>query len=92
MKHPVVARFREAYSLIRDRESKKVIDAFKYSVGLMLRHDLNPAIIAACKTQDQLEDYLSCVDKNKLEDFTHFKIEFNFLPKKMSRFANNHSF
>ncbi|MCF0125835.1 MAG: hypothetical protein HUJ68_08830, partial [Clostridia bacterium] len=92
MKHPVVARFREAYSLIRDRESKNVIDAFKYSVGLMLRHDLNPAIIAACKTQDQLEDYLSCVDKNKLEDFTHFKIEFNFLPKKMSRFANNHSF
>ncbi len=81
MKHPVVARFREAYSLTRDREAKTVIDAFKYGIELMFNYDLNPAIIAACKTQQQLENYLTCKEKNKLEDFTDFKIEFRVSPR-----------
>ena len=72
MKHPVVARFREAYSLIRDRESKSVIDAFKFALDNMFRYELNPVIIAACKTQEQLEHYLDCLEKNKLEDFNYF--------------------
>lgn len=80
MKHPVVARFREAYSLIRDRESKSVIDAFKYAIDMMFRYELNPVIIAACKTQDQLEDYLSCLEKNTLDDFTDFNIRFEVNP------------
>lgn len=80
MRHPVIARFREAYSLIRDRESKSVIDAFKFSVDIMFRYSLNPAIIAACKTQEQLEHYINCLDKNKLDDFNDFKIKFEINP------------
>ena len=80
MKHPVVARFREAYSLIRDRESKSVIDAFKYAIDMMFRYELNPVIIAGCKTQEQLEHYLSCLDKNRLDDFTDFNIKFEVNP------------
>lgn len=80
MKHPVLARFREAYSLIRDRESKSVIDAFKYALDIMFRYELNPVIIAACKTQDQLENYLSCLEKNKLDDFKDFEIQFEINP------------
>ena len=80
MKHPVVARFREAYSLIRDRESKSVIDAFKFAIDMMFRYDLNPVIIAACKTQDQLEHYLSCLEKNTLDNFTDFNIKFEVNP------------
>ena len=80
MKHPVVARFREAYSLIRDRESKSVIDAFKFALDNMFRYELNPVIIAACKTQEQLEHYLNCLEKNKLEDFKDFEIKFEVAP------------
>lgn len=80
MKHPVVARFREAYSLIRDRESKSVIDAFKFAIEMMFRYELNPVIIAACKTQEQLEHYLSCLEKNTLDDFTDFNIKFEISP------------
>lgn len=80
MKHPIVARFREAYSLIRDRESKSVIDAFKFAIDMMFRYDLNPVIIAACKTQEQLENYISCLERNTLDDFTDFNIKFEVNP------------
>lgn len=84
LKHPVVARFREAYTLIRDRESKSVLDAIKFSVDLMFRYNLNPAIIAACKTQEQLENYLSCLDGNKLDEFSDFEIIFELNPLNVS--------
>lgn len=80
MKHPVIARFKEAYSLIRDRESKSVIDAFKFAVDIMFHYELNPVIIAACKTQEQLENYMDCLDKNKLDDFKDFNIKFEVSP------------
>lgn len=80
MKHPVVARFREAYSLIRDRESKSVIDAFKFAIDIMFHYSLSPVIIAACKTQEQLEHYLACLNKNKLEEFNDFKIKYEITP------------
>ena len=79
-KNPVMTRFRETYALIRDREGKSVLDALKYSFDLMFRDDLNPAIIAACKTQQQLEDYLYCLEHKNLEDFKHFKIQFHVAP------------
>ena len=80
MKHPVVARFREAYSLVRDRESKSVLDAFKFAVDIMFHYSLNPIIIAACKTKEQLEDYMDCLEKNKLDEFKDFKIKFEVNP------------
>lgn len=82
VKHPVIARFRETYSLIRDRESKSVLEALKYAMDLMFNYNLNPAIIAACKTQDQLENYLFCLEKNKLDKFTDFEIRFELTPFK----------
>ena len=85
MKHPVIARFRETYSLIRDREVKSSIDAFKYAINLMFHYELNPAIIAACKTEQQLENYLECQEKNKLNEFKDFEIRFEVLPKSAKR-------
>lgn len=86
VKHPVIARFRETYALIRDRESKPILEAFKLAMDMMFRYDLNPAIIAACKTQEQLEDYLECLGKKKLDEFTDFEIRFELTP-----FKNHHS-
>ena len=82
-KHTVVARFREAYSLIRDRESKSIIDAFKFAVDIMFNYELNPVIIAACKTQEELEDYLSCLNRQKLDEFTAFEIKYEISPLKI---------
>lgn len=80
MHHPITARFREAYSLIRDREAKNAIEAFSYAMNLMFRYDLNPTIIAACKTQQQLENYISCLEKNILNEFNDFEIRFEITP------------
>ncbi len=82
MKHPVIARFREVYALIRDRESKSIFEAFKLAMDLMFNYDLNPAIIAACKSQEQLEDYLDCLDRKKLDQFNDFEIRFELSPLK----------
>ena len=82
MKHPAIARFRESYALIRDRESKSIVEAFKLAMDMMFRHELNPAIIAACKSEEQLENYLDCLSKRKLDEFTDFKIKFEITPLK----------
>ena len=82
-KHPSLARFRETYSLIRDREYKTISESLKTSLELMFRTDINPAIIAACKTEEQLENYIDCLEREKLDNFTDFKIEFKVNPLKI---------
>ena len=78
--HTVLSRFREAYSLIRDRESKSIFEAMKYAFDLMFKYELNPAIIAACKTQNQLDNYLNCLENKKLNEFTDFEIKYEVTP------------
>lgn len=80
MSHPVIARFREAYSLCRDREAKTIFESLKYGMDLMFNRRLNPAIIAACKTQAQLSNYINCLEKNDLKHFTDFEIRFEVSP------------
>ena len=79
-RHTNLARFRECYSLIRDKEGKSVIDALKYAFDYMFRYEINPAIIAACKTQSQFEEYLEALKNNNLDNFKEFKIVFNVAP------------
>ena len=80
MSHPVLARFREAYSLCRDKEAKPVLESLKYAIDMMFNRRINPAIIAACKTQSQLENYINCLEKNDLKSFTDFEIKFEITP------------
>lgn len=85
-KHPSLARFREAYSLIRDREAKSVFDALKYALNVMFKYDLNPAIISACKTEEALNFYIECLENKDLSKFNLFKIEFKLNPLKAAKF------
>lgn len=87
-KHPSLARFREAYSLIRDREAKSVFDALKYALNIMFKYDLNPAIISACKTEEALNLYIECLENKDLSKFNLFKIEFKLNPLKAAKFEN----
>ena len=79
-KHPVLARFREAYSLSRNKEMKSTIDSLKFAMDMMFRSDINPTIIAAVKSQKQLESYIECLENNKLENFKYFNIVFEVNP------------
>ena len=82
MHNQAFARFRETYSLYRDREASSSIEALKKATALALKKDLNPAIIAACKTKKQLNNYLLCLEENKLDDFEDFQIIYDVNPQK----------
>ena len=75
-----LARFREAYALYKDREGKSVIESIKFAFKQMKNSSLQPAIIAACRTLDELDVYIDCLDKNELEDFKIFKIKYELYP------------
>lgn len=79
--NPSVARFRETYSLYRDREALSSVYSFKQALRLAFKSELNPAIIAACKTKKQLNHYLLCLSENKLDDFNDFEIFYDISPQ-----------
>lgn len=81
--NPTAARFRETYSLYRDREALSIIFSLKQAFSLMFKENLNPAIIAACKTKTQLENYLTCLTENRVNDFLDFDIMYDIKPKKI---------
>jgi len=65
---------------MRDRETKTILESLKYAIDIMFHYDLNPTIIAACKTQEQLENYLKCLSENNLSAFKDFEIRFEVSP------------
>ena len=81
MHNQSMARFRETYSLYRDREALSVLESVKNAMKLAFKGNLNPAIVAACKTRKQLSNYLLCLDENKLDDFTDFQIIYDMNPE-----------
>ena len=40
-----------------------------------------PAIITACKSLNELDIYLDCLQENELSDFDCFEIKFELAPK-----------
>lgn len=82
------SRFKETYCLMRDIEMKSIIESFKKAVQIMFNSKLNPAIISACKSEEQLDKYIYCAEHNKLEDFTAFKIVFDAVPLNLSLETN----
>ena len=79
-KHPVLSRFKEAYYLCRNKEMMTIIESFSYAKNIMFKSEINPYIIAACKSKKQLEDYIYCLENKKLEEFKHFKIIYEINP------------
>ena len=78
--HPSLARFREGYYLSKYKELNSTFSSLKFAKSIMFRRDLNPTIIAAVRSREQLADYLECLANNRLEDFKHFKIIFEVNP------------
>lgn len=72
-----IARFREAFNLVLHKENGSVIKALDLAMELMFKHNLNPIIIAACRSLDELDIYLDCLEENELSDFRCFEIRFD---------------
>lgn len=76
-----IARFKEAYKLVREKEHKSKIQAFSLASELFANFNLHPAIITACKSLDQLDIYLACLEDNTLDEFPFFEIKYEIAPK-----------
>lgn len=79
-KNPIISRFKESYNLMRIKESASISDSISLALELAFNSQLNPAIISACKTLDELDIYLDCLNSNELDKFTIFDIKYEVLP------------
>lgn len=79
-KIPSLARFREAYSLMIEKEKSSKIKALSLASELFSNFNLHPAIITACSSLDELDIYLACLEDNTLEDFHFFDIKYEIAP------------
>ena len=68
------SRYNEAYNLYRNRAGYKSFDAFKIANRIKKISNLNPAIIASCRSVNDLEQYIYFLRKNELDKFKTFNI------------------
>lgn len=80
-KNSSIARFREAFHLMRNKENASITKALDLGLELMFQYNLNPIVIAACRNLNELDIYLDCLAENELYDFTCFEIKFEIAPK-----------
>lgn len=79
-KNTSMARFREAFKLMRRKEKESLKKSFELGMELFFNYNLHPAIITACKSLDELDIYLDYLDANETEKFDCFKIIFHIAP------------
>ena len=84
-KNSSYARFKEAYKLIREREKGSIQQALNLAFELLFNYNLDPAIISACKNQDELDIYLDCLEDNEIDDFYCFDIVYEVMPLIISK-------
>lgn len=79
-KNATISRFKETYNLMRKRERASIIDSLDLALELSFNRLLNPAIITACKSLDDLDVYLDCLALNELDKFNIFEIKYEVAP------------
>lgn len=85
-----ISRFKEAYKLVKEKEKGSTFKALSLAFELFGNYSLHPAIITACKSLDELDIYLACLDENDLDDFKFFNIKYE-VPMAISKFAKNNA-
>ncbi len=82
-KNAPIARFKEAFKLMKNRQKSTTKEAFDLATEMMTNYNVHPAIISACKNIDELDIYLDYLENNEVEKFDIFKIKFDILLKKV---------
>ena len=80
-KYSSISRFRESFFLITKKEHSSISKAIDLGLELMFKYNLNPIIISACRTLEELDIYLDCLENNDLEHFDCFDIKFEVSPQ-----------
>ena len=75
-----IARFREAYKLVKEKENGSKTKALELAFELLLNYNLHPAIISACKNIDELDIYLDYLENNETNKFDLFQVVFEIAP------------
>ena len=81
-KNAALARFKEAYNLMRKKENASITSSLDLALELTFNNLLNPAIITACKNLDELDIYLDYLSSNERDKFKIFDIKYEMLPTK----------
>lgn len=76
-----MARFKEAYKLVTKKEHKSRIKALFLASELFTNYNLHHAVITACKSLDELDIYLACLEDNSLDEFNFFDVKYEVAPK-----------
>ena len=79
-KSPAVSRFKEAFKLMRIKESATILKSLELGLELFFNYNLHPAIITASRNLEELEKYLELLAQNKTQYFDGFKIIFDMAP------------
>lgn len=79
-KYPVISRFKEAFSLMRNKENASLTESLDIAIELSMNNLLNPAVIAACKNLNELDIYLDCLNSNELDKFNIFDVQYEIPP------------
>ena len=79
-RHPILSRFKEAYYLCRTKEMMPIFESLNYAKEFMFKSEINPYIIAAVKSKKQLEEYVKCLQENRIDDYSYFKIWYEIKP------------
>lgn len=83
-----IARFKETYKLVREKEKGPRAKALELAFELLLNYNLHPAIITACKSLDELDVYLACLEDNTLDEFGFFDIKYE-IPLAIPKHSKN---
>ena len=79
-KIPSISRFKETYNLVIKNKNGSKFKAFSLALEMFMNYNLHPAIITACKSIDELDIYLACLETNTLDDFNYFDVKFEIPP------------
>lgn len=74
-----ISRFKEAYALVKNNNGS-TLQAISLGAELFSNFNLHPAIITSCKTLDELDIYLACLEDDVLNEFDIFDIKFEIRP------------
>lgn len=83
-----IARFKEAYKLVKEKEKGSSFKALSLAFELFGNYSLHPAIITACKSLDELDIYLACLEENDLDSFRFFNIKYE-VPLAISKLTSS---
>ncbi len=73
-------RFTQAYKLSKTKSKKSPLAALKFALKVAKIGNLHPAIIHACNSEDQLENYIMFLNQGNPSAFTDFDVKFQINP------------